>query len=96
MRGDEIDFRWDYGENGNVLHIAAHGVTVEDVLEVFKNAPRFFAGNRRDRASHMMIGPNLQGRYLQVAVDRTFEANVWYVVTANWLQRRRGERLYHQ
>jgi hypothetical protein len=52
--------------------------------------------NRQNRASHMMIGPNLRGRYLQLALDRTFEANVWYVVTAHWLERRRGKRLYEQ
>lgn len=96
MPVEEIYFRWDYSEAGNVRHIVAHGVTVDDVVEVYKNAPRFFASSRHDRASHMMIGPNIRGRYLQVAMDRTFEPSVWYVVTANWLERRRGERLYHR
>jgi hypothetical protein len=96
VASEAINFRWDYGEAGNVVHIAAHGMAIDDVLEVYANAPRFFEGNRRARASHMMIGPNLRGRYLQVALDRTFEAKVWYVVTAHWLERRRGQRLYEQ
>jgi hypothetical protein len=43
-----------------------------------------------------MLGPNLRGRFLHVAMVQTMDDGIWYVVTANWLARRRGERLYER
>jgi hypothetical protein len=87
-------FHWNYSEDGNVDHIARHTVQPEDVEEVAANVPRFFAPRDPGRDGFVMVGPNLTGRYLLVAIIETPEGD-WYPVTAHWLDRRRGERNYN-
>jgi hypothetical protein len=96
VENEVAGFIWDFGEKGNVQHIDRHDVTVEDVYEVLHNAPTFFADRPDANASHIMLGPNLRGRFLHVAMVQTMDDGIWYVVTANWLARRRGERLYER
>jgi hypothetical protein len=40
-----------------------------------------------------MVGPNITGRYVYVAMIETVEG--WSVITAHWMERRRAERLYN-
>ena len=87
-------FLWDYQPGRNVEHIARHGVGPEDVEEVLSRTPHFFRNTTPYGASHVMVGPNDAGRYLRVALTETSTEGVWYVVTAHWLSKRRGERLY--
>ena len=96
MRIVVVDSEWDWDDDGNVDHIARHGVYPEDVNELKNNAPRFGLNTPDKSATHVMIGPNLAGRYLHVAIVETLRPGTWFVVTANWLNRRRGERLYSQ
>jgi hypothetical protein len=88
------DFEWDWDEDGNVDHIARHEVHPEDVNEVKDKAPRF--GLNAAGRTHIMIGANRAGRYLHVAMVATPRSGCWFVVTANWLSRRRGQRLYDE
>ncbi len=94
MDVEVVGFEWDWDEDGNVDHIGRHAVSPEDVGEVKDNKPRFGQNPAYKSATHIMVGPNLAGRYLHVAMIPTFRHGYWFVVTANWLTARRGERLY--
>jgi hypothetical protein len=41
-----------------------------------------------------MLGPNLAGRYLFVAMYEAHDTGIWYVATAHWFSRPRAERIY--
>lgn len=86
---------WDQDRNGNVEHIAAHGVTPDDVAEVLELKPRFFQ-DRHDSLSVIALGPNSAGRYLAIVLTPTFVRGEWAVVTAHWLTKRRGENLFRR
>ena len=86
---------WDYRPGGNVEHVAKHGVTPADVAEVLSLVPRYFQ-NARDPGSIVVLGPNADGRYLAAVLDPTFVPSEWTVATANWMGRRRAERLYRR
>jgi hypothetical protein len=83
-------FIWDAW---NTDHIAFHDVAPGDVEEVAFNQPRFFAP-RQGYETLTMVGPNLDGRYLYVAMLEQ-DRGSWYTVTAYWLERRRGEHYYN-
>lgn len=89
-----VAFEWDWDEGGNVEHIARHEVMPEDVNEVKDHAPRFGLNPADRSATHVMLGMNRAGRYLHVAMVETPRRGVWFVVTANWLNARRAQRLY--
>ena len=58
------DFEWD---QANSLHIQlGHGITPEEVEEVFANKPLF----RRTRKGHYAVfGPTSDGRYLTIVFE---------------------------
>jgi hypothetical protein len=68
-------------------------VTLDDILEVLSNEPHFFALEERGRTRYNLLGPNNAGRFLLTAVAR-LEGTRWRVVTAHWMDARRGKRDY--
>ena len=78
--------RWD---PWNVNHIAAHGVTINEVEEVCTGA---FMSRLSYSNPVMIIGPTLSGRFLSVVLEATGEGSN-YVVTAR-PSSRRERRLY--
>lgn len=64
-----------------------------DILEGLFNAPRFFRLTSGGRTRFNMLGPNRGGRYLLTAIANV-EDTRWRVVTAHWLDERRGKRDY--
>jgi hypothetical protein len=96
MERAEVDvtgFEWSFEAGRNVLHIAEHGVTPADVDEVLNNLPHFFINDADHMGGVIMLGPNLAGRYLFVAMYETAEEGLWYAATAYWLSRARAERI---
>ena len=94
-RSDDLEievFLWDYSTDGNVEHIADHGVTPLDVQEVRDHQPHFFVA-RPEHFGYVMLGPNRAGRYLYVPMIEV-SPGLWRVITAYWLSNRRAERLY--
>jgi hypothetical protein len=74
-------------DDANEAKLAAHRVTIVEVLEVLDQEPRFFRNRADRRASHVMVGPTLAGRLLVVPIEdwglgiwrpvTAFEANAW-------------------
>lgn len=48
-------------DEDNEAEMAAHGVTLEEVWQVWTNAPRYFRNKRGRSATHLMIGPTNGG-----------------------------------
>jgi hypothetical protein len=44
-------------DEDNEAEMAAHGVTPEEVWQVWTNAPRYFRNKRGRSATHLMVGP---------------------------------------
>ena len=66
------NFYWSDTPDGNIAHIREHGVEVADFYEVYFNAPRFIV-SRSDNSSHILVGQNLEGRWLLAGIMETFE-----------------------
>jgi hypothetical protein len=79
-----VQIIWDLeeGEDGNVQHIAEHGVTTEEAEEVVRNCyGEAVAGRRSGRP--MVFGWSSTGKYLAVAFEVVDEdLPSVYVVTA--------------
>lgn len=72
------EWQWD---DGNVAHMAEHGVRPLDVEDVWYGRPRFRRNKHGRAASHQMIGPNTGGTCYAVFIVRV-EDGLWRVVTA--------------
>ncbi len=85
-------FRWiiwdlDDDPNGNVQHCAEHGVTKEEVEEVFENPTDFDISRSSGRP--LVFGETSTGRHLMVVYEQIDAATV-YPITAYEVPRRQG------
>ncbi len=70
-------------------HLAGHGISPDEVLDVLWDHPYFCRDNEADRK--LMIGRTIGGRLVTVVIEQTgSDATVWDVVTG-WLASK-GER----
>ncbi len=78
---------WDLNDDpeGNVQHIIEHGVSAEEVEEVFLNATD--ADVSRSSGRHVVFGDTDAGRHLMIVYDEIDEDTV-YPVTAYDVPRR--------
>ena len=79
---------WDRDDDpgGNVLHIAEHGLTKEDVEDVFDNPTGMDISRSSGRP--VVFGATQSGRYIMVAYD-VVDASTVYPVTAYDVPRKR-------
>ena len=86
------ELEWD---DENIEHLAKHGVTQAAAESVLAIAPRFFENLHGRGGSHVMVGPDRDGRYLYVSlIESEIYIGVWHPVTG-WPLGRRGPRLYN-
>ena len=80
---------WDLDDDpdGNVQHCADHGVTKEEVGDVFQNATD--DDTSRSSGRTVVFGDTSTGRHRMVVFERT-DADTVYPVTAYDVPRRRG------
>ncbi len=83
-------FEWD---EKNETHSARHQVTPIIAAEVLCGTPLFFRGRPRRTATHMMIGPALDGRFWTVHILETAKPGIWRPITG-WPSTEREIRLY--
>jgi hypothetical protein len=69
-----------------------HQVGIEDVFDVYNNAPAYFVFDP-EWETYDMIGPTLSGRFMVVGIRR-IEGNEWRVVTAYWNDDGRAQKEY--
>lgn len=64
-----ISIIWDLDDDtdGNVQHIAEHGITVSEVEEVLTDPDSSVAVNRNESGNELTFGYTRAGRYLGVA-----------------------------
>jgi len=85
MRFEAILWDLDDDPNGNVFHCAGHGVTKEEVEEVFENPTDTDVSRSTGRP--VVFGRTHQGRHLMVVYERIDESTV-YPITAYEVPRR--------
>ncbi len=68
-------------DDENEAKFASHGLTIEQVQQVFDNRPRFYENRPDRRASHVMLGPTFEGTLLVVPLE-PYEDALWRPVTA--------------
>jgi uncharacterized DUF497 family protein len=85
MRFDSIIWDLDDDPDGNVQHCAEHGVTKEEVEEVFENATD--ADISRSSGRPVVFGDTSTGRHLMVVYDE-IDADTVYPVSAYDVPRR--------
>ncbi len=80
---------WDLDddEEGNVHHCAEHGVTKEEIEEVFENATD--ADISRSSGRPVVFGDTSTGKHLMVVYEE-IDADTVYPVTAYEVPRRAG------
>ena len=79
MRWDSIIWDLDDDPDGNVQHRALHGVTKEEVEEVFENATD--TDISRSSGRPVVFGDTSTGRHLMVVFEE-IDADTVYPVTA--------------
>jgi hypothetical protein len=72
-------FIWDETETGNLVHLAEHGVTPEEAVDVFEHAERY--GRSRSSGLPIVLGATAAGRYLLVVYEEVAALTI-YVLTA--------------
>jgi hypothetical protein len=72
-----------------------HNVTAADVSQVMEGVPHFFLRRGRRGDEYSVLGLNRAGRYLVIAIAQV-HGGEWRLVTAYWLNERRGRRLYDE
>lgn len=82
------DFDWD---EGNVDHIARHGVGPDEVEEVFDESPRIFRGRG---GRYVALGRSSVGRYLFVVFEYWGRGEA-RVVTARPMTQKEKRRIHH-
>jgi uncharacterized DUF497 family protein len=87
MRFDSIIWDLDDDPNGNVQHCAEHGVTKEDVEQVFQNPTD--ADISRSSGRPVVFGDTSTGRHLMVVYE-AINADTVYPVTAFDVPRRQS------
>jgi hypothetical protein len=75
-----VTILWDDGPDGNVEHIAYHGLTPDDVESVLQNR-RTRLERSRSTGRLVVFGHTATGRYVMVAFDEIDEMTV-YPITA--------------
>lgn len=72
---------WDW-RDGDVEHLAAHGVQPSDVLAVWREAPKYRRNRRNRGASHQMVGPDAGGRFFAIFIrEDDTEGGRWRAIT---------------
>jgi hypothetical protein len=66
----------------NEAEMGAHGVTADEVRQVYEEAPVFLPNKKGRRAPLVMIGPTFGGRMLTVPIGRTAQPRVWRPASA--------------
>jgi hypothetical protein len=73
---DDLEF-----DEYNEREMAAHGVTVREVLQVLECGFRILR-NKKDGADYLMVGKTLGGRWLTIPITPTGKPGVWRPATA--------------
>lgn len=85
MRFESILWDLDDDPNGNVQHCADHGVTKEEIEEVFENA--IDVDISRSSGRPVVFGETSTGRHLMVVYE-SIDASTVYPITAYEVPRR--------
>lgn len=72
------EFEWD---ERNESHCARHNVTPLVVEEVRDGAPEFFPNKAGKTGTHMMIGPDVDGRYWTIIIVPGADEGRWRAIT---------------
>ena len=83
---------WD---DENLSHLARHGVSQARAESVLAISPRFFHNLEGRGGTHVMIGPDSDGRYLYISLRASdIFVGYWKPITG-WPLGRRGPRMYN-
>lgn len=77
-----IDVGGLYFDDENEAKFRLHGVSVDEVQQVFEKWPRFYLNRLERRATHVMIGPTRSGRMIVVPIEPWNAEGLWRPVTA--------------
>ncbi len=80
----------------NTQHLADHGVTPFEVLEVLNKAPKFFRNLEGRASTHVMLGSANDGRFYYVPIRPAGKPRLCRPITAYRYSRRRALRYYKE
>jgi len=72
---------WEW-RDGDVEHLATHGVQPADVLAVWREEPRYRRNRKNRAASHQMVGPDGRGGFFAIFIRQDdVEKGRWRAIT---------------
>lgn len=77
-----LDVAGLYFDDENEAKFAAHGVSLDEVHQVYEKWPRYYENRSDRRATHVMLGPTRAGRLLVVPIEPVGSTGLWRPVTA--------------
>lgn len=85
---------WEW-DDGNIEHLATHGITPELIEdEIWLEAPKFNA-NRSDRAaSHLMVGPDRGGQLWTICIVQVDDDPATWRAITGWRSKPREQGWY--
>jgi hypothetical protein len=85
---------WEW-DDGNIEHLATHGITPELIEdEIWLKAPKFLANRRNRAASHPMVGPDRSGELWTICIVQVEDdPAIWRAITG-WRSRPREQEWY--
>jgi hypothetical protein len=85
---------WEW-DDGNIEHLATHGITPELIEdEIWLEAPKFLANRRNRAASHPMVGPDRGGELWTICIVQVEDdPAIWRAITG-WRSRPREQEGY--
>ena len=79
-----------------IAKLIDHKIRVEDVEATFANAPQFFENLPGRSGTHVMLGPDADGRFFYIVLIESSRSGVWRVITGYRYSRRRALRFYRR
>jgi len=73
-----FEFEWD---ERNETHCAAHQLTPVVAEEVKNSLPKFFLNDPGRTGTHIMIGPDLSGRFWTIVIRPSSAHGLWRPIT---------------
>jgi uncharacterized DUF497 family protein len=90
----DVAIIWDLEEDpeGNVQHLAEHGITVEEAEEVFRD-PHSRMGRSRRTGRPQVFGETSTGKFITVIWEEVLDdPRTIYPITANEVPRPQGRK----
>lgn len=87
---------WEW-DDGNIEHLATHGITPELIEdEIWLETPKFIANRSGRAASHLMVGPDRGGQLWTICIVQVDDNPATWRAITGWRSKTREQAWYRR